>query len=97
MRSLGHGQRTELDATAAHARARESQPVAARGVDEADPAGLRAGQQVTVTPDDYGKVPVQGELVTLRYDEVAVRREDPRAGTVVVHFPRVGYRVEYVA
>ena len=97
MRSLGHGQRTELDAAAAHARARESKPDAPRGVDEADPAGLRDGQQVTVTPDDYGKVPVQGELVTLRYDEVAVRREDPRVGTVVVHFPRVGYRVECVA
>jgi hypothetical protein len=25
---------------------------------------------------------------------VAVRRHDPRAGTVVVHFPRALYRVE---
>ena len=97
MRSLGHGQRTELGAAAAHAMARASQPLTPRGVDESDPSGLRFGQQVSVTPDDYGKVPVQGELVTLRHDEVAVRRDDPRAGTVVVHFPRVGYRVEYVA
>ena len=58
---------------------------------------VREGELVTVTPDDYGKVPVQGELVTLRHDEIAVQRSDPRAGTVVVHFPRIGYCVERVA
>ena len=55
---------------------------------------LKAGQRVTVTPDDYGKVPVAGELVTLQLQEVAVRRVDERAGEVVVHFPRIGYVVE---
>ena len=58
-----------------------------------DPSGLAAGQRVTVTPDDYGKVPVAGELVTLNRAEVAVRRRDERAGEVVVHFPRLGYSV----
>ena len=29
-----------------------------------------------------------------RVDDVAVRRADERAGEVVVHFPRAGYRVE---
>jgi hypothetical protein len=47
-----------------------------------------------VTPDDYGKVPVTGELVTLDLHEIAVRRVDARAGEVVVHFPRLGYVVE---
>jgi hypothetical protein len=46
-----------------------------------------------VTPDDYGKVPVAGELVTLTLHEIAVRRRDERAGEVVVHFPRLGYVV----
>ena len=59
-----------------------------------DPAGLVTGQRVTVTPDDYGKVPVAGELVTLDLHEIAVRRVDARAGEVVVHFPRLGYVVE---
>jgi hypothetical protein len=26
-------------------------------------------------------------------DRIAIVREDPRVGTVCVHFPRVGYRV----
>jgi hypothetical protein len=47
-----------------------------------------------VTPDDYGRDPVRGRLVTLTMHEVAVRREDALAGTVVVHFPRIGYRIE---
>ena len=74
--------------------ARQSQPLPPRGVDSADPLGLVAGTIVSVTPDDYGKVPVTGELVTLLRDEIAVRRTDSRAGEVVVHFPRVGYCVE---
>jgi hypothetical protein len=57
---------------------------------------LSAGERVTVTPDDYGRDPVMGELVTLALHEVAVRRTDPDAGTVVVHFPRIGYRVARV-
>ena len=36
-----------------------------------DPLGLRAGMRVSVTPDDYGRDPVEGELVTLSLHEVA--------------------------
>jgi glutathione S-transferase len=97
MRALGHGPRTELQAGDALALARSSSPLPPRGVDAADPLGLQGGVSVSVTPDDYGKVPVTGELVTLRHDEIALRRQDPRAGEVVVHFPRIGYTVELVA
>jgi glutathione S-transferase len=93
MRALGHGERSEMDAADAIALARAAQPLPAAGVAPGDPAGLAAGQRVTVTPDDYGKVPVAGELVTLNLHEVAVRRRDERAGEVVVHFPRLGYVV----
>lgn len=94
MRAFGHGTRTELDSQAALDIARAASPEPGRGVDAADPLGLRAGQRVTVTPDDYGQVPVTGELVTLELHEVAVHREDPRVGAVVTHFPRIGYRIE---
>lgn len=93
VRDLGHGTRTEFDAAEAIAIARASTPLPAGGVMAADPSGLRAGQHVTVTPDDYGKVPVEGELVTLDHHRIAVRRVDERAGEVVVHFPRLGYVV----
>ncbi len=56
--------------------------------------GFEAGQAVTVTPTDYGQDPVAGTLVGLSTDEVVVRRTDPRAGTVHVHFPRAGYQIK---
>lgn len=94
IRGFGHGERRELDAEAALASAREQRPVAEVLVLEEATPGLAAGMPVAVTPEDYGAVPVAGELVRLTHEDIAVRRTDPRAGEVVVHFPRVGYRVE---
>lgn len=94
MSAIGHGERAELYGHEALAIARAAMPLPGRGVDPADPLGLAEGERVVVTPDDYGRVPVEGELVTLTVDEVAIRRVPPEAGEVVVHFPRLGYRVE---
>ena len=93
MRAIGHGQRTDIEAAAAIEVARTATPRPGFGVVADDPSGLHSGQRVTVTPDDYGKVPVAGELVTLNRQRVSVRRSDERAGDVVVHFPRLGYVV----
>lgn len=93
VRALGHGVRTAMSADDAHAVARNSPPPRGVGVDLTDPLRLAAGTRVAVAPDDYGKDPVEGELVILSLDEVAVRRTDPRVGTVLVHFPRIGYRI----
>jgi glutathione S-transferase len=93
VQNIGHGEPSELDAAEALAIARGATPLAPRGVDPADPLALPAGSRVTVTPDDYGRIPVEGELVTLSVDEVAVRRVVPEAGETVVHFPRLGYCV----
>jgi glutathione S-transferase len=93
MRAIGHGARTDIEAAAALEIARAAKPEPGRGVDAGDPLGLAAGDLVSVTPVDYGKVPVAGTLVTLDTDEVALQREDPEVGTVVTHFPRLGYRI----
>jgi glutathione S-transferase len=93
IQSIGHGSRTESSAAEAHAIAQASAPKPGAGVDPEDGLGLAAGARVSVAPDDYGRDPVIGELVTLGLHEVAVRRSDPAVGTVVVHFPRIGYRV----
>jgi hypothetical protein len=37
---------------------------------------------------------VAGTLVGLSADEVVLRRRDERAGTVHVHFPRIGFQVK---
>lgn len=97
MQEIGHGRRSELDAHAALAAARDAEPLPPTGVMVDDPLGLEAGAQVVVTPDDYGRIPVEGELVTLTESEVAVRRDTPETGEVIVHFPRSGYRIGLVA
>ncbi len=93
VQAIGHGARSEMDALDALTLAREASPLPPRGVDPADPLALAAGARVTVTPDDYGRIPVEGELATLTIDEVAIRRVTAEAGETVVHFPRLGYCV----
>ena len=95
--AIGHGRRSEMDADEALAIARDSEAQTEVQVDGDDPLGLAPGAAVTVAPDDYGIVPVAGELLRLTMDDIAIRRTDPRAGEIVVHFPRVGYRVQQAA
>ncbi|MET0964519.1 MAG: glutathione S-transferase family protein [Noviherbaspirillum sp.] len=61
-----------------------------------DTHGIALGAEVTVSPTDYALDPVAGELVAASEREYAVRRSDERAGTVVVHFPRIGYQLRAV-
>lgn len=56
--------------------------------------GFEPGQAVSVAAIDYGSDPVAGTLVGLSADEVVVRRQDARAGTVHVHFPRFGFQIK---
>ena len=46
-----------------------------------------------VVPDDYGKVEVRGEIISLSTQHIAIRRHDHRVGETVVHFPRAGFIV----
>jgi glutathione S-transferase len=55
--------------------------------------GLAEGDAVTVTPTDYAHDAVAGRLVGLTRDEAVIARDDPRAGRVHVHFPRIGFQV----
>jgi glutathione S-transferase len=92
MDGLGSGDMQPLDPATALTIARDGVPAAGR-VEPGEPNGLAAGQRVAVTPDDYGFDPVVGTIVTASPTEIAVRRRDERVGEVVVHFPRVGFRV----
>ncbi|NJN52052.1 MAG: hypothetical protein HC809_10055 [Gammaproteobacteria bacterium] len=57
------------------------------------PDGIALGDRVSITPTDYGLIPVAGELVVASAREFAVRRHDESAGEIVVHFPRVGFQI----
>ena len=58
--------------------------------------GFEAGAAVSVTPVDYALDPVEGMLIGLDHDEVVIERRDERAGTVHVHFPRIGFHIKNI-
>jgi glutathione S-transferase len=93
LRAVGHGQRTEMSSADALKIAREATPQTEELHDPNDPNGRKVGDKVEVSPDDYGKVRVGGEIVALSPLHIAIRRHDPQAGEVVVHFPRAGFLV----
>jgi glutathione S-transferase len=55
--------------------------------------GFKKGDRVTIAANDIGCDAIAGELVISSPDEIAIQRQDPRAGEVIVHFPRVGYLI----
>jgi glutathione S-transferase len=93
MASFGHGDPQPMDSEAAIAIARSAAPAMLPGRSMREIDGLGVGDRVSVAPTDYGVDPVAGTLADADVDAVAVRRDDPRAGEVVVHFPRMGYRL----
>lgn len=90
VRAFGHGVPEPMSAQAAIDIARDSrpQPLPASTPHPEDPP---LGSPVRIRADDNGQEVVNGELVYAGADEIALRREDSRAGAVVVHFPRLGY------
>jgi glutathione S-transferase len=93
IRAVGHGQRSEMSTTAALDIAAGATPRTAVLPDACDPNGRKPGDRAEVMPDDYGRIKVSGEIVALSSHHIAIRRHDPRAGEVVVHFPRAGFLV----
>ncbi len=94
MAAFGHHQFEKMTADQALAIARDSVPVDIGGAPFVDVHGIALGDRVTITPTDYALDPVEGELVLSSATELALRRTDERAGTVVVHFPRLGFQLK---
>ncbi|WP_265534586.1 glutathione S-transferase family protein [Pseudomonas saponiphila] len=91
---FGHGSFTEMSAEEALEVSRNATPAALPDEQFVDPNGFAAGQQVVIAATDYGVDPVAGELLFAGTEELILRREDPRAGLVHVHFPRLGFRIQ---
>jgi len=92
---IGHGHSSGMSVEESLDEALNATPAAETRVDSVDPVKFESGDMVEVMPDgDGGDPPVRGELVVLTHDCIAVRRLHERVGEVVVHFPRVGYRVD---
>lgn len=86
--AFGHGRSDKLSSAAALEISRAAKPLPA----EVQPGlGFDAGAAVQVSAVDYATDIVSGELVGLTPSRITLRRSDERAGTVHVHFPRIGY------
>ena len=92
VRAFGHGGSTHLGSDEAIALAASSRSHAPTQVESG--LGFEPGDAVTVMPTDYGRDTVAGTLVGLSRDEVVLQRRDERAGTLHVHFPRVGFQIK---
>jgi glutathione S-transferase len=94
MEAIGHHEHEEIDAERAIDIARESKPVDTSTLKFINIHNIALGEKVAIMPTDYALDPVVGELVVASENELAVRRTDERAGTVIVHFPRIGFQMK---
>jgi len=96
MAAFGHGRVETVDGEAALAGARSENPELPALTNHL-PDGLQLGDPVTVTPVDYGKIPVAGTLAAWSREEVVIARETPETGALLVHFPSAGFEVQRVS
>lgn len=94
LKAAGHGARTDISGAGAIAIAHAAKPTTQVTPDPRDPSGHKPGNRVAVVADEPVRTAVEGEIVALSAQHIAIRRNDARAGEVVVHFPRGGYVVE---
>jgi glutathione S-transferase len=92
--AIGHGHPTEMTAEEAIEVAKAAEPATPKASSrEAAGFGVKPGDWVSVTPDDYGN-PVHGRLLALGDEEIVIRHEDRSVGQVNLHFPRAGFDVK---
>lgn len=91
MAAMGHANFEKFTAADAIAVAAAATPAALHDDIFQDEHGISLGSQVTINSENFGLEPTHGELVAATRMRYTLRRTDQRAGTVHVHFPRVGY------
>ena len=91
MQAFGHGNNSELSTTYALNVAHDATPLDVSKEIFQDEHGIPLGTQVIVHAESFGTEPTQGELVAATRTRYSLRRNDPRTGSVHVHFPRNGF------
>ena len=92
MAAIGHGPMEQYSATESIAACAASTGAAVQNdTTFQDEHGIALGSQVTVSAESFGPEPTEGELVAATRTRYTLRRTDERAGTVHVHFPRIGF------
>ncbi|HEX3951057.1 MAG TPA: glutathione S-transferase family protein [Steroidobacteraceae bacterium] len=94
MAAFGHGSHEKLSSGAAITIAHDSTPLESTG--NSDTHGLASGDRVVIAATDTGVDPIERVLHSAARDRISIAREDPRAGKVIVHFPRLGFELRKV-
>lgn len=97
MKAMGHGTAEKFSAAQALEVARNATPAALHGEVFQDEYGIALGSTVVIAADNFGLEPTEGELIAATRTRYTLRRADDRAGTVHVHFPRVGFTLKKVS
>ncbi len=97
MKAIGHGTPGKCSAEEALQIARSGTPAALQAELFQDEHGIALGSLVTIAADNFGLEPTEGELIAATRTRYTLRRTDDRAGTVHVHFPRVGFTLKKVS
>jgi glutathione S-transferase len=100
IKAFGHGHMTKSDTTEsiANSSISTSENLLFSYQDEVfqDEHGIALGSQVSITAESFGLESTVGELVAATRTRYSLRRVDARAGTVHVHFPRIGFVMKAV-
>ncbi|MDI1268293.1 MAG: glutathione S-transferase family protein [Polaromonas sp.] len=96
MAAIGHGSMEKFDAAQAIAAAAAANPMPVghgllRDSTFQDEHGIALGSRVSITAESFGPEPTEGELIAATRTHYTLSRNDERAGTLHVHFPRIGY------
>lgn len=98
IQAFGHGDIRKFSATEAIALcAASNEGFALHDSRFQDEHGIPLGSQVTVAAESFGTETTQGELIGASRTRYTLQRRDARAGSVLVHFPRIGYVLKQVA
>ena len=85
--AMGHGTRIESDAVTAIAIAKAAQPLS---ITHSVEPGFTVGQSVLIRTEQSGDDPVAGALLHSGSQGIVIQRESAEAGTLNIHFPRLG-------
>lgn len=91
--AIGEGTRISADASEAHKIAKATRSATRADIDPGDAQRLKPGMLVRIEPDDSKRGWVEGRVIIATSNEIAIQHENDIVGEVVVHFPRIGYRV----
>ncbi len=91
---IGHGKAEPMDSQEALEVARSSTPKPVAGEYFQDEHGIALGSRVSLSAENFGTEPTEGELIVASRTHYVLRREDARLGAVHVHFPRIGYALK---